>query len=94
MVGNERGQCVDQAKSPVGTCQKQNTTVGTDQAPVECSGDLLLADDTWHSEGQKCIVGGGGHGRFCPVLRLASTTNLYAIPDVYAHVRQGIAAMW
>jgi len=46
MVGNDRDQCVDQAKSPVGTCQKQNITVGTDQPAVECHGDLFPAN-TW-----------------------------------------------
>jgi hypothetical protein len=44
MVGNDRGQHVDQAKSLVGTCQQQNAAVGTDQPTIESSGDFLLAD--------------------------------------------------
>ena len=46
MVGNDRGQRIDQAKPLIGTSQQQNAAVGTDQPTIESSGDFLLAD-TW-----------------------------------------------
>jgi hypothetical protein len=49
MVGNDRGQGVDQAKPLVGPGQQQNAAVGTDPPAVKCGGHLLLAD-TWQRE--------------------------------------------
>jgi hypothetical protein len=42
-VGDQPGQRVDQAKTPVGGRQKKNPAVGTDLSPIERGGDLLLA---------------------------------------------------
>ena len=92
MVRDDRGQCVDQAKPLVGTGQKQDAAIGTDQAAVERGGDLLLAD-TWQRERQKSIVVGGGHGKFCP--RFESGVDNQSLRDsrrLY-HARQRIPAM-
>ena len=46
VVGNDRGQHVDQAKPLVGIGEQYHAAVGTDQPTIESSGDFLLAD-TW-----------------------------------------------
>jgi len=88
VIGNDRGKCVDQAKPPVGTGQQQNAAVRTDQAAIERGSDFLLAD-TWQREWEKGIVGGGGHGRFCPGVESGvSTQSLCDSRRLYhAHLR-------
>jgi hypothetical protein len=52
VVGDDRGQRIDQAKLPVGTSQKENAAVETYPPAIKCGRDLLLAD-TWQRERQK-----------------------------------------
>jgi hypothetical protein len=99
MVGNNRGQHVDQAKPLVGTGQQQNAALGTDQPTIESSGDLLLAD-TWQREREKGIVGPGGrvstrrrHGRFCPEIESGIGTRSLCDSSCLYHAHSRIAAM-
>src|SRR5271166_2719839 len=102
VVGDDRGQPVDQAKLLVGTGQQQNATVGTDHAAIECRGDLLAAY-AWQGERQKGFVVVSGHGRFCPgvesgvrALSLCDSGHLYharqRIPDMLVESRTGAVA--
>ena len=92
MVGNERGQCIDQAKPPVGSGQQQNAAVGTDPAAVERGGELLLAN-AWQREWQQGIVSSGGNGSFCPGAGVGvSTHSLCDFRRLY-HAHQRTPAM-
>jgi hypothetical protein len=92
MVGDDRGQRVDQAQPAVGTGQEQNAAVGADLAAVERGGDFLLAD-TWQREWEQGIVGGGGHGRFCPGIESGVSTQSLCNSRWLHHAHQRIPAM-
>ncbi len=80
MVCHERGQRVDQTEPAVGTGQQQNAAVRTDLSAIERGGDFFLAD-TWQREREQGIVGAVGMADSVRAARVASVTNLYAIPD-------------
>ncbi len=65
VIGDDRGQRVDQAKPFVDTGQQNHTAVGTDPAAIERGRNFFLAD-TWQRKRKEGVVIGGGHGRFCP----------------------------
>ena len=56
VIGNKRGQGVDQAEALVHARQQQNAAIGADLAGIEGGGDFLLAD-TWQRKREKGIVG-------------------------------------
>jgi len=72
-VGKQRRQPVDQAQALVGAGQQEDAAIRTDRAASNAAVTLLLAD-TWQSERQQLIVG-GGHGRFCPGLESGVSTQ-------------------
>src|SRR3954454_15748829 len=92
VVGDQRGQRVDQAQALVGTGQKQDATVGTDLPGIEGGGDFLLAD-TWQSKWEQGRVDLGGHGGFCPGARVAISTQSLRDSKWLYHAHQRIPAM-
>jgi hypothetical protein len=99
MVGDDRGQHVDQAKPLIGTGQQQNAAVGTDPSAVEGSGDFLPAD-TWQREREERIVGDDRrlstrrrHGRFCPGVRSGIGTRSLCDSKCLYNVHSRIPAM-
>jgi hypothetical protein len=92
VVGDDRGQGVDQAKPFVGTGQQHNAAVGTDVPAIKRSGDSLLTD-TWQREWQKGIVGNGRHGRFRPGVESGVSTQSLRDSSRLYHAYQRIPAM-
>ena len=53
MVGDDRGQGVDQVKPAVGTGQQQNAAVGADWSAIERGDDFLLANTLAERTGEE-----------------------------------------
>ena len=92
MVGDDRGQGVDQVKPAVGTGQQQNAAVGADWSAIERGGDFPLAN-TWQREREKSIIGAGEHGRFCPGIESGVSTQFLCDSRWLHHTHQRIPAM-
>ncbi len=92
VIGNDRGQPVDQAKPLVGTRQQQTATTGTDLAPIERGSDLFLAD-TLQMNGRSISAIFAGMADSVRARGVASTTKPCAIPDGCTIIRQRIPAM-
>ena len=92
MVGDDRGQRIDQVKRAVGASPQAYPAGGTEPPTIERGCDFLLTV-TWQREWQKGIVGRGGRGRFGPAAESGVSDQSLCDSTWLYHAHQQICAM-